>query len=71
MVRAGEQTCWQCGRTATTVDHVPPLAAFTNKAEWEGDLLPACSPCNHGHGMSGRNRNAVKRIGLPTYERRR
>lgn len=70
-VRVGDLACWQCGRPASTVDHVPPIATFPDDVPWEGDLLPACEPCNKGHGMTGGGRPAhIHRLGKVTYERR-
>lgn len=40
--------CVYCGNTATTVDHVRPLAR--GGWEHESNLVPACGPCNFSKG---------------------
>jgi hypothetical protein len=52
LLRRRPEPCWKgCGRTATTLDHSPPLAAHCHVAG-SGccQLLPACAPCNYGGG---------------------
>lgn len=48
------QPCWRgCGRTATTADHVPPLAQWAADhpgQPWQGELRPSCAPCQHIDG---------------------
>lgn len=49
--RAIDGTCFYCGRDASGLDHVPPLAAFDGWCEAEVNdvpcwLVPACWPCN-------------------------
>jgi 5-methylcytosine-specific restriction protein A len=45
--------CWRCGAPATTADHVPPLRSVAHPSLWVGELRPACTRCNYGHGASG------------------
>lgn len=33
-------------KPATTADHVPPLSSFKHPELWQGELVPACKPCN-------------------------
>lgn len=40
--------CWVCGVTATTVDHVVPLAR--GGSNWPANLRPACKRCNFSRG---------------------
>jgi hypothetical protein len=44
--------CWQCGRPAFTVDHVPALHTAPHWRLWSGELRPACAHCNYGGGMA-------------------
>lgn len=62
--------CWRgCGRTATTIGHVPPLAKHHHRhgtgccAE-----LPECGPCNYGEG--GRITAATKKAAKLHQSRR-
>lgn len=51
-LKAHPVPCWRgCGRMATTVGHVPPLARHEHRAG-SGccDLRPECGPCNYGEG---------------------
>ncbi|OHD15046.1 MAG: hypothetical protein A2Y38_25875 [Spirochaetes bacterium GWB1_59_5] len=36
--------CWICGRDATDMDHVKPIAA--GGSNWASNLKPACRSCN-------------------------
>ena len=67
-ILAGSPTCWRCGAAATTVDHVPPLSTVEDPAHWEGELRPACGPCNFGHGLR-RDPQKGRRRGPVTYRR--
>lgn len=44
--------CWHgCGRTATTLDHVPALAEHAHlPGSGCCQLRPACAPCNYAAG---------------------
>lgn len=48
LVLEGNPRCHRCDAPATTADHVPPLRAFADPADWRGELLPACATCNYG-----------------------
>lgn len=49
VLAASDGRCaWGCGRPATTVDHIIPLAlGGTNDFD---NLMPACKPCNSSRG---------------------
>ena len=58
----------QCGRLATTVDHVPPLALHQHRAGTGCcRYLPACPPCNMGAGAAIAARRRLTR--RPTASR--
>lgn len=63
--------CWRrCGRVATTPDHVPALARHDH-VPGSGCcvLLPACEPCQYGHGARIANQRRNQR--RPCYAIRR
>jgi hypothetical protein len=49
---ASSPGCWRCGATATTADHVPPLAEWysQHQSPWQGELRPSCRPCQYVDG---------------------
>lgn len=62
LLRRRPGPCWHgCGRTATTLDHVPALAEHCH-VPGSGccELRPACAPCNYGDGarLANRRRHA-------------
>lgn len=42
---------WCTGR-GTTVEHDPPLSTFPHPDLWQGQLLPACKPCQSRQGAA-------------------
>jgi hypothetical protein len=50
--------CWKnCGRPATTIDHVPAIMHHTHvRGAGCCQLKPACRRCNCSHGASEGNR---------------
>jgi 5-methylcytosine-specific restriction endonuclease McrA len=69
-LKARPAPCWKrCGRTATTIDHVPALALHHHTGRGCCDLRPACSRCNYADGariaarLKARKRTA-RRAGL-------
>ena len=42
------RSCAYCSSPGTTVDHVVPL--FKGGSNFEGNLVPACRPCNNSKG---------------------
>jgi 5-methylcytosine-specific restriction endonuclease McrA len=56
--------CHWCGRYATTVDHVVPLAI--GGSHDLANLVPACQPCNSRRGAQFGNR---RRSGRPPPRR--
>jgi 5-methylcytosine-specific restriction endonuclease McrA len=48
------RACWWCGRTATTIDHVIPVAI--GGGHGLDNLVPACTRCNYSRGASFGNR---------------
>jgi 5-methylcytosine-specific restriction endonuclease McrA len=50
----GRQCWWGCGRTATTVDHVVPVAI--GGGHELSNLVPSCGRCNYSRGASFGNR---------------
>jgi hypothetical protein len=62
--------CWRgCGNQATTIDHVPALAAHHHQPGSDCcALLPACAQCNYAGGARIANR---RRSGRRPYTSRR
>jgi 5-methylcytosine-specific restriction protein A len=49
VLASGPHPCaWGCGRVATTVDHVVPLARGGDSGT--GNLMPSCKSCNSSRG---------------------
>jgi hypothetical protein len=56
--------CWRrCGRTATTIDHVPPLRFHHHRGRGCCELRPACTKCNYGDGARIAQRVKAQRRG--------
>jgi hypothetical protein len=47
---------------------VPPLSAFVDRDEWEGELVPACAPCNFKAGAQLGNRVKARNKALAAQE---
>lgn len=57
LYRTGQYPCHICHTApGITVDHVPPLSTATHPTLWQGQLLPACKPCNSRGGADITNR---------------
>ena len=52
-IKRAPTPCWMCGRPATTIDHVPPLALHTHTRGTSCcEHRPACGRCNYGAGRA-------------------
>jgi 5-methylcytosine-specific restriction endonuclease McrA len=50
-LKSNPAPCWKgCGNTATTIDHVPPLALHHHTGRGCCELRPACPSCNYRDG---------------------
>ena len=56
-LKANPQPCWRgCGRTATTLDHVPAIMEHTHQRGARCcELRPACLTCNSSDGAAKGN----------------
>ena len=66
-VAAGGMPCHYCGRPATTVEHLTPVALGGGA----GDLVAACAPCNYSRGARLGNTLRRRRRGASTRLPRR
>jgi 5-methylcytosine-specific restriction endonuclease McrA len=56
-LKARPAPCWRgCGNTATTIDHVPPLALHHHTGRGCCELRPSCARCNYADGARIANR---------------
>ena len=64
--RYGRQ-CWRCGRYATTVDHLTPVAL--GGGHDLANLRPSCRRCNYSTGAALGNRiRGQRRHQAPAYQ---
>jgi len=66
LLRDGPMCAYDCGRLATTADHVPPLASVPDPELWEGVLVPSCWPCNASRGGRYGHERAARQPPAPT-----
>src|ERR1700722_6743071 len=53
-ILAKHSACLYCAgtNTATTIEHMPPIAVFEGRQRPKGFEFPACGPCNNGTSHS-------------------
>lgn len=57
--------CWQCGKPATEMDHLIPLAI--RPLAWPSNLRPSCRACNASKG----SKPLARKVSAPDRPRRR